>query len=85
MEQDQLNFLLVYASLRFNKTFLLTKGRNTRFIVRGLLMNVHEFRNTLICVLYAIQTQRTYNARWKRTLNANSQDKYVSSSVPNMY
>ena len=25
-------------------------------------MNIHEFRNTLIRVSYAIQTQRTYNA-----------------------
>ena len=30
--------------------------------VRGLLMNIHEFRNTLIRVSYAIKTQRTYNA-----------------------
>ena len=25
-------------------------------------MNIHEFRNTLIRVSYAIETQRTYNA-----------------------
>ena len=30
--------------------------------VRGLLMSIHEFRNTLIRVSYAIKTQRTYNA-----------------------
>ena len=30
--------------------------------VRGLLMNIHQFRNTLIRVSYAIKTQGTYNA-----------------------
>ena len=29
--------------------------------VRGLLMNIHEFRNTLIRISFAIQTQRKYN------------------------
>ena len=48
--------------------------------VRGRLMNIHEFRNMLIRVSYAVETQRTYNAL-KRTRNANSQDKYMSFSV----
>ena len=30
--------------------------------VGGLLMNIHEFRHTLIRVSNAIQTQRTYTA-----------------------
>ena len=39
------------------KTHILSLKR-----VGGLLMNIHEFRNTLIRVSIAIKTQRTYNA-----------------------
>ena len=47
-------------------------------------MNILEFRNTLIRVsygMYAIYTQRTYIARWKRTRCANPQVKYASGSI----
>ena len=44
-------------------------------------MNIHEFRNTLICVSYAIKTQRTYNALETHMKRANSQDKFAGGSV----
>ena len=65
IEQGQLNFdwftHYCVVTKRFDwlneETHILSLKR-----VRGLLMNIHEFRNTLIRVLYAILTQRTYNA-----------------------
>ena len=60
IEQGQLNFDCVVTK-RFD---CLKEERHILSLkrVRGLLMNIHEFRNTLIRVSYAILTQRTYNA-----------------------
>ena len=65
IEQGQLNFdwftHYCVVTKRFDwlkeETHILSLKR-----VWGLLMNIHEFRNTLIRVSYAIETQRTYNA-----------------------
>ena len=43
-------------------------------------MNIHELRNTLICVSYAAETQHLYSAQ-ERTRNANSQDNYANLNV----
>ena len=64
-EQSQLNFdWFTHYCVVTNRFDWLKEETHSLSLkrVRGLLMNIHEFQNTLIRVSYAILTQRTYNA-----------------------